>query len=161
MTRKKISPETQARILAECRRRCALCSGLNGDLRRKTGQIAHLDREPKNDAPENLVFFCLEHHDEYDSTTSQAKGITAVEVRRYFSEMRAKLEEQWERGEFDAPPVPRASSPLLAITISNSGGAGGPGGLFAGGGGGGGAPLGSGGAGGNAPILPKRPKPKK
>jgi hypothetical protein len=31
----------------------------------------------------NLVYLCVEHHDEYDSTTSQVKGITEAELRAY------------------------------------------------------------------------------
>ena len=31
----------------------------------------------------NLVWLCFEHHDEYDSSTSQGKGFSIDEVRRY------------------------------------------------------------------------------
>ena len=49
----------------------------------KKGQIAHLDRDPSNNALDNLAFLCLPHHDEYDSTTSQSKNLTIHEVKRY------------------------------------------------------------------------------
>jgi uncharacterized membrane protein YgcG len=149
MTRPKIPPETQARILAESRRRCAICFGLHRDLNRKKGQIAHLDRDPNNNAPGNLVFLCMDHHDEYDSTTRQSKGLTEIEVERYRKELVEELERQWAAGQLEALAPPSASS--LIINITNVGGAGGPGGTFGGGGGGGGAPLGGGGAGGEAP----------
>jgi hypothetical protein len=53
----------------------------------KAGQIAHLDRNSSNSAADNLAFLCLEHHDEYDSRTSQRKGLTPGEVKQ----MRAEL----------------------------------------------------------------------
>jgi hypothetical protein len=64
-------------------RRCALCYGFDGDLSRKKGQIAHIDHDPTNADEGNLVYLCLEHHDEYDSKTSQVKGISEAELRTY------------------------------------------------------------------------------
>ena len=69
------------------RRRCALCFGLNGDDAEKKGQIAHVDQDNQKNAEEDLVFLCLEHHDEYDSKTSQSKGLTVQEVRGYREEL--------------------------------------------------------------------------
>ena len=149
MSRRAIPPETQARILAESRRRCAICFGLNRDLSRKKGQIAHLDRDSSNNAADNLVFLCMDHHDEYDSTTRQSKGLTKTEIEQYRHELLEELERQWASGQLDAP-APPSTCPLV-INISNVGGAGGSGGTFGGGGGGGGAPLGGGGGGG-APL---------
>jgi hypothetical protein len=51
------------------------------DIRK--GQIAHLNRDPTDSRFENLVFLCLEHHDEYDSRTSQSKGLLLEEIREY------------------------------------------------------------------------------
>lgn len=149
MTRSPISPETQARILAESRRRCTICFGLNRDFGRKSGQIAHLDKNPQNSAPENLVFLCMEHHDEYDSTTRQSKNLTLLEVRQYRDELLIEVEKQWAAGPLDAPTP--GSAPPLIVNVSIAGGAGGPGGAFGGGGGGGGGVLGGGGTGGQAP----------
>lgn len=64
-------------------RRCTLCYGFDGDLRQKKGQIAHIDHNPANAKEENLVYLCLEHHDEYDSKTTQAKRITPRELQKY------------------------------------------------------------------------------
>ena len=74
---------TEADVLIKCARRCAVCYGLKRDLRRKKGQIAHADQDPSNRLEANLVFLCLYHHDEYDSTTSQAKNITERELKTY------------------------------------------------------------------------------
>lgn len=149
MTRKRIPPEIQARILSESRRRCAVCYGLNHDLAIKKGQIAHLDQDPENPSEDNLVFLCFDHHDEFDSKTSQAKNLTRLEIVSYQEQLKKELTRQWEAGEFDVRPQPANVS--LSINISNTGGAGGTGGAFAGGGGGGGAPMGGGGSGGEAP----------
>jgi len=43
--RKKATSEAQERVLTSCARRCAFCYGLNGDLDRKQGQLAHIDRD--------------------------------------------------------------------------------------------------------------------
>ncbi len=81
--RKHIPAELEANVLTCSKRRCCLCVGLHGDRSLKKGQIAHLDHDPLNNAPENLVFLCFDHHDEYDSTTKQSKNITINEVRNY------------------------------------------------------------------------------
>ncbi len=91
MSRKPISHETQAKILLECRRRCAVCFGLNRDTSIKSGQIAHLDKDSSNNKDDNLAFLCLEHHDQYDSKNSQSKGFTIKEVRGYRDELHQNL----------------------------------------------------------------------
>src|SRR6266571_3156113 len=89
--RRKTPPEIVADILKACRRRCCLCFALRSDISEKAGQIAHLDHDPSNNAPDNLAFLCLEHHDEYDSRTSQSKGLTIQELKRYRSELTAEM----------------------------------------------------------------------
>jgi hypothetical protein len=58
-------------------------SAWKGDTTVKAGQLAHLDRDPNNNAADNLCFLCLPHHDEYDSRTSQSKGLSGKEVELY------------------------------------------------------------------------------
>lgn len=82
-TRKSIPDSTIADLLVSTRRRCCLCYFLANDRSQKKVQIAHIDRKRDNDAPANLVPLCLDHHDEYDSRTSQSKGITEEELGRY------------------------------------------------------------------------------
>jgi hypothetical protein len=81
--RKKISKEIEKEVLVRSQRRCCLCFGLENDFDRKKGQIAHLDKDPSNNALDNLAWLCWDHHDEYDSTTSQSKGLTIEEVKEY------------------------------------------------------------------------------
>jgi hypothetical protein len=89
--RTKVSASTEAEVLVECRRRCCACFGLNRDEAEKRGQIAHLDGNPSNNAKENLAFLCFDHHDEYDSTTSQSKGLQRKEVETYRAELLYKF----------------------------------------------------------------------
>ncbi len=88
-SRPKIPQSVEAGVLLRCRRRCAICFGMDRCASVRRGQIAHLDHDRSNNKPENLVFLCLEHHDLYDSRTSQSKGLTVTEVKVF----RAELEE--------------------------------------------------------------------
>lgn len=74
-------------VLEKSGRRCCICFGLNGDLDRKRGQIAHLDHNHQNNKIDNLAFLCLEHHDEYDTRNSQSKSWTINEVKHYRSDL--------------------------------------------------------------------------
>ncbi len=92
MARKTIPDSTQATVLLKSRRRCCLCFWLKGDDEVKKGQIAHLDDDNENAAEDNLVFLCLEHHDEYDSTPRLSKGLREQEVKRWRDELYKEME---------------------------------------------------------------------
>jgi hypothetical protein len=85
--RTTLTESTQIDVIKRSRRRCCVCYGLNRDLQTKRGQIAHLDQNRNNSELENLVFLCLEHHDEFDSKTSQSKGLRRSEVEAYRLEL--------------------------------------------------------------------------
>ena len=85
--RKPIPKATQDELLYLCARRCCLCFGLRADFGEQSGQIAHLDHDPSNNNLDNLAWLCLHHHDEYDRRTSQSKGLTIGEVKRYRQEL--------------------------------------------------------------------------
>lgn len=91
--RKEIPTEIETRLLTASGRRCCLCFGLNNDFDEKQGQIAHLDRDSSNYDFENLAWLCLDHHDQYDTRTSQSKGLTIHEVKQYRSRLYEELEE--------------------------------------------------------------------
>jgi hypothetical protein len=91
--RKKTPPEIEVDVFDNSRRRCALCFWLHGDLSEKRGQIAHLDDNPSNYSPENLVFLCLDHHTQYDSRTSQHKNYTIDEVKTARDRLYAAIRE--------------------------------------------------------------------
>lgn len=83
MTRKPISPVVQADVVSKSRRRCPLSVFLDGNESERPGQIAHLNGDNSDSRFENLVWLCLEHHDKFDSKTSQTKNYTQVEVKIY------------------------------------------------------------------------------
>jgi hypothetical protein len=92
--RPKVPQITETDVLIKSGRRCALCFGLEGDGRIKLGQIAHLDRNRENNQEDNLAFLCLIHHDQYDTKTSQSKGITQPEVKRYREKLYQAIEKE-------------------------------------------------------------------
>lgn len=83
MTRKAITPVVQADVVIKSIRRCALCVFIDGNVSERPGQIAHLNGDHSDNRFENLAWLCLEHHDKFDSTTSQTKNYTQLEVRSY------------------------------------------------------------------------------
>ncbi len=87
-----------------------MCFGLNADEGVKKGQIAHVDQDSANAAFENLAFLCLEHHDGYDSTTSQSKGLTQKELVTYRTLLYRRFEGTPEI------PWPDAMSPEPAVS---------------------------------------------
>lgn len=87
MARKKIPEKTADRVFITSRRRCCICYGLNRDVSIKRGQIAHLDQNNQNSDFDNLAFLCLDHHDEYDSRTSQSRNLAIGEVKKYRAEL--------------------------------------------------------------------------
>lgn len=91
MARAPISKEDQTAVLTRSARRCAWCFGLDGSLAEVPGQIAHVDRNNANPALSNLAFLCMEHHDRYDSRTSQSKGLTAEELVHYRDQLHVAI----------------------------------------------------------------------
>jgi hypothetical protein len=77
-------------VLIASRRRCCLCVYLQDRDDVRNGQIAHLNHNPSDSRFENLVWLCLEHHNDFDTKISQAKGFTLDEVRKYRDRLYAK-----------------------------------------------------------------------
>ncbi len=107
--RAAIHPDLVADVLVASRRRCCICFALSNDAAEKKGQIAHVDRDSSNATRDNLVFLCLDHHDQYDSRTSQSKGLTIEEVRRY----RAQLDR------FVAQSLPLSDSEIARALLAS------------------------------------------
>lgn len=89
--RSKTPKPTETEVLQRSGRRCCLCVALKRDASMKRGQIAHLDHDPSNNEVSNLVFLCLDHHEQYDSQTSESKGLSQAEVKSYRDKLDAKL----------------------------------------------------------------------
>jgi len=132
--RKKIPKEIEKEVLVRSQRRCCLCFGLENDLDRKKGQIAHLDKDPSNNAPDNLAWLCWDHHDEYDSSTSQSKGLTIEEVKEYrallYQAVSERRKAKWPgrkdpirrvqiylQGDFSSLPPDRRSAVIDALAV--------------------------------------------
>src|SRR5690606_6228538 len=62
-----------------------------------------------NNAVDNLVFLCFADHDEYDSRTSQSKGLTSEELRQYRAQLDRFVAQSLPVGDID---IARA---LLAV----------------------------------------------
>jgi hypothetical protein len=69
--RQAVSKHVETDLLVACQRRCCLCFYLDGFKGVKKGQLAHLNKRPDDNRPENLAWLCLEHHDSFDSVTRQ------------------------------------------------------------------------------------------
>lgn len=82
-SRKYISVELTTEVLIRSGRKCCLCEYLDGNPGPHKGQIAHINKHRSDSRFENLVYLCLNHHDQYDSVTSQSKGFTSNEVKYY------------------------------------------------------------------------------
>jgi hypothetical protein len=107
MKRIKVPARTLAEVVTASRRRCCICFALDGDSTEKPGQIAHLDRDASNSRPDNLAFLCLKHHDQYDSRTSQSKGLTLEEVKGYRGQLAA----------FVADTLPQSDADIAAALV--------------------------------------------
>ncbi|WP_080723239.1 hypothetical protein [Agrobacterium tumefaciens] len=119
MVRKPLSKSTETDVLVKSRRRCCICYALNRDATIKRGQIAHIDRNSSNNAFDNLAFLCLEHHDWYDSATSQSKRIAALELKEYrqelFDHLGSALAQKVHFGEIMLPPSDRYAGSYIGI----------------------------------------------
>jgi hypothetical protein len=72
--RKRLPTKVEKKVLIASTRRCCLCVFLDHRDGVRKGQIAHLNHNPNDHRFENLVWLCLEHHDDYDGRPSQSKG---------------------------------------------------------------------------------------
>lgn len=111
MARNPVPDDIQNRVLLLSRRRCCICFGLNGDLSIKQGQIAHVDHDNTNDDLDNLAFLCLPHHDQYDSKTSQSKGLREGEVKGFRKELYDRIVAGLPDESVSAESKPRPANP--------------------------------------------------
>lgn len=89
MVRKGWPREVEAQILIRSRRICAFCFYFANDASVKIrGQIAHIDREPSNNAIENGAYLCKDHHDEYDIVATQSKRLSPEELKQAVASVR-------------------------------------------------------------------------
>lgn len=121
MKRPKPPKDVELQAILRSARRCAMCFALKGDNEIKEGQISHIDRDPTNNDPENLVFLCLPHHNNYDTKQSQAKNYSPDELKRY----RATLDQYvrdlpltWPTGKPEAAAMKKTTSRKAVSKVS-------------------------------------------
>jgi hypothetical protein len=110
--RARIPSDVETAVLVASRRRCCLCVFLGEDEAVHKGQLAHLNQNSADATFKNLVWLCFNHHDEYDGTTSQAKGFTEREVRAYRDRLYAKYGSREVHGELRHEPEMEESDRL-------------------------------------------------
>jgi hypothetical protein len=79
---------------------CCVCED-----RSKHVQIHHLDRNPNNNAPDNLVVLCLEHHDEATRRSGIGRSLSKGQLRKYREQWLEKVHSRRVRAFSKAPPV--------------------------------------------------------
>lgn len=98
--RVRIPDEVGSAVMFECDLTCCICRQPEKAL-----QLHHLDSNPANNASDNLVALCLDHHNDASSKSTIGRGLDPGTIRRY--------RESW----FDAVRARRAVS--LARTDEN------------------------------------------
>lgn len=73
-------------IVFESDRTCCICKTPG-----KPFQLHHLDSNPGNSTPDNLVLLCLDHHHEASSKSTIGRGLSPGVIRRYRDEWYATL----------------------------------------------------------------------
>ncbi|MEZ5952744.1 MAG: HNH endonuclease signature motif containing protein [Hyphomonas sp.] len=77
-SRTPIPDNVSAQILVEADRTCCVCRDPS-----KAIQIHHIDENPSNNAPENLVVLCLEHHNDTQLRGGFGRKLKAAEILIY------------------------------------------------------------------------------
>jgi len=98
MTRRpKINQSIVAELQFRADLRCCLCQNA-ADLppRPANGQIHHVDGNPCNNAIENLVWLCLDHHEEVGKSGPSSRRIYPKAVKRYRDDLEHRVRRQRE-----------------------------------------------------------------
>ena len=102
-------------VLEKCGRRCCVCYALQRNFNVTKGQVAHLDHNSANYKFDNLCFLCIDHHDDYDSSHRQTKGLSLNEVKRYRDDLYKTIAE-WKKSKEAVSNLPVISRvPLLSF----------------------------------------------
>lgn len=83
--RVKIGEEVGADVRFAVDSRCCLCEwhGAFPPPRTQNGQIHHLDGDRSNSDPDNLVWLCLDHHEEAGKKGRVSRNLSPATIRRY------------------------------------------------------------------------------
>ena len=104
--RRPINEETAAEVRYSVDMRCCLCEPINGvPPRTRNGQIHHLDEDPGNNELANLVWLCLEHHEDVGKTGKVSRRISSATLTKYRDLLQRKVQRIREHPD----PRPRAA----------------------------------------------------
>jgi hypothetical protein len=93
--RRKVSEDLAASIRFAVDLRCCLCEDKGALPRRATsGQIHHLDGNPSNNSAQNLVWLCLEHHEEAGKRGRVSRRLSAKTIIRFRDELERRVRRQ-------------------------------------------------------------------
>lgn len=98
LKRQPIPSELRDELLFQSGRRCCICYGLKDDMSvTMYGQIAYLNRNTSDNRFDNLAYLCLDHYDQYMSST-QGQRLTIGEVKRYRQALYEEINRVRNRG---------------------------------------------------------------
>jgi hypothetical protein len=120
MPHKPFPDSVEISVLMKCKRRCALCYGLNNDDGEKRGQLAHIDRDGANVEERNAAFLCSFHHDLYDSTSHQSKGYMPGELKGHQETLLAyvrTIKNDTKNETKDSPVAQHSSTAASALDV--------------------------------------------
>ena len=80
----------------------------------KTGQLAHIDRDPSNNVEGNLAYLCQRHHDEYDARRRQTKNLQPGELKKAKSDLEKYIAENHVQAE-PSKPIHTGEEPLSIL----------------------------------------------
>jgi hypothetical protein len=91
--RRRVDQEVAADVRFAVDDRCCMCEPVSGAFppRVRNGQLHHLDENPSNNGPDNLVWLCLEHHEEAGKVGKASRRLSAGTIRRYRSLLQKKV----------------------------------------------------------------------
>src|SRR4051812_21320008 len=94
VARVPIPPHVEAELAYLSDRTCCLCRVPHLQL-----QIHHLDGDPSNNNPGNLVLLCLQHHGEAEITGGLGRKLSSAAIQRFRTEWYAAVAERRGAGE--------------------------------------------------------------
>lgn len=90
--RRRVQNHVATKVMFATDLRCCLCDPISGlPPRPRNGQIHHLDEDPTNNRIDNLVWLCLDHHEEAGKRGKAARRLTPDIIRHYRELLRKRV----------------------------------------------------------------------
>jgi hypothetical protein len=110
LQRKPIPTSVEGKILYLADHTCSICT-----TRYKDVQIHHIDEDPANNDPANLIVVCLDCHSRITGRRGLGKGYTVGEVRSYKRSWEARV--RVSRGAYKSISAPRQKQLITQIDL--------------------------------------------